>query len=168
VKLSVDSMAEKLGRHRSTIFRELKRNRFEDPEMRELSGYYGLTADARSKERRRSLRKLVRLPQLREAIMRIRHGWSPEQVAGRLKLEGGQHGMTVCHETIYRFAYSKDGQAIRLWHHLPERRARRRPRHVRRRHGRRFSPELNILHRRAASVPMLHLGNSRRLWLGRS
>lgn len=62
MKLSVDSMAEKLGRHRSTIFRELKRNRFEDPEMRELSGYYGLTADARSKERRRSLRKLVRLP----------------------------------------------------------------------------------------------------------
>jgi IS30 family transposase len=64
-KVSADVIAEKLGRHRSTIFRELKRNRFEDPEMRELSGYYGLTADARSKDRRRNLRKLVRLPQLR-------------------------------------------------------------------------------------------------------
>jgi IS30 family transposase len=32
-KVSVDIIAEKLGRHRSTIFRELKRNRFEDPEM---------------------------------------------------------------------------------------------------------------------------------------
>ncbi|TDQ29679.1 helix-turn-helix protein [Phyllobacterium brassicacearum] len=102
-KISVDVIAEKLGWHRSTIFRELKRNRFEDPEMRELSGYYGVTADARSKDRRRNLRKLIRLPQLREAIIeRIRHGWSPEQVAGRLKLEGGRHGMTVCHETIYR------------------------------------------------------------------
>ncbi|NKF33509.1 IS30 family transposase, partial [Pseudomonas sp. BGM005] len=50
-------------------------------------------------------------------------------------------------ETIYKFAYSADGQAIKLWRHLPERRARRRPRHARRRHGRRFSPELNILHR---------------------
>ncbi|WP_175499079.1 hypothetical protein [Phyllobacterium sp. CL33Tsu] len=30
------------------------------------------------------------MPQLREAIIeRIPHGWSPEQVAGRLKLEGG-------------------------------------------------------------------------------
>ena len=146
-QISADIIAEKLGRHRSTIFRELKRNRFEDPEMRELSGYYGLVADARSKERRLKLRKLVRLPQLCEAIIeRVRHGWSPEQIAGRLKLEG-RHGMTVCHETIYRFAYSKDGQAIKLWHHLPERRAKRRPRHARRRHGRRFSPHLSILHR---------------------
>lgn len=147
-KISVDVIAEKLGRHRSTIFRELKRNRFDDPEMLELAGYYGPIADTKSKDRRGNRRKLVRLPQLREAIIeRIRHGWSPEQVAGRLKLEGGRHGMTVCHETIYRFAYSKDGQAIKLWHHLPERRARRRPRHARRRHGRRFSPHLSILHR---------------------
>ncbi len=147
-KISVDVIAEKLGRHRSTVFRELKRNRFDDPEMLELAGYYGPIADTKSKDRRGNRRKLVRLPQLREAIIeRIRHGWSPEQVAGCLKLEGGRHGMTVCHETIYRFAYSKDGQAIKLWHHLPERRARRRPRHARRRHGRRFSPHLSILHR---------------------
>ncbi|WP_312032793.1 helix-turn-helix domain-containing protein [Sinorhizobium psoraleae] len=31
-------MAEKLGRHRSTIFRELRRNAFEDPQMPDLSG----------------------------------------------------------------------------------------------------------------------------------
>lgn len=36
---------------------------------------------------------------------------------------------------------------MKLWRYLPESRARRRPRHVRRRHGRRFSPELSILHR---------------------
>lgn len=147
-KVSADVIAEKLGRHRSTIFRELKRNSFDEPEVPELTGYYGLVADAKSKDRRYNLCKLMRLPQLREAIVeRIRHGWSPEQVAGRLKLEGGRHGMTVCHETIYRFAYSKNGQSIKLWHHLPERRARRRPRHARRRHGRRFNPHLSILHR---------------------
>ena len=38
-KISVDIIAEKLGRHRSTIFRELKRNRFDDPEMRDLAGF---------------------------------------------------------------------------------------------------------------------------------
>lgn len=36
---------------------------------------------------------------------------------------------------------------MKLWRHLPEARARRRPRYARRRHGRRFSPELSILHR---------------------
>lgn len=147
-KISVDIIAEKLGRHRSTISRELKRNIFDDPEMRELTGYYGLVADTKSKDRRYNLRKLMRRPLLREAIIElIRHGWSPEQIAGRLKLEEARHGMSVCHETIYRFAYSKDGQAIKLWHHLPERRARRRPRRARRCYGRRFSPELSILHR---------------------
>lgn len=37
--MSATVMAEKLGRHRSTIFRELKRNVFEDPQMPDLSGY---------------------------------------------------------------------------------------------------------------------------------
>ncbi|RZS76903.1 homeodomain-containing protein [Phyllobacterium myrsinacearum] len=121
-KISVDIIAEKLGRHRSTISSELKRNTFDDPEMRELTGYYGLVADTKSKDRRYNLRKLMRRPLLREAIIeRIRHGWSPEQIAGRLKREEARHGMSVCHETIYRFAYSKDGQAIKLWHYLPER-----------------------------------------------
>jgi len=38
-KLSVDVIAEKLGRHRSTIFRELKRNQFNDDEIADLTGY---------------------------------------------------------------------------------------------------------------------------------
>lgn len=83
-KISVDIIAEKLGRHRSTISRELKRNIFDDPEMRELTGYYGLVADTKSKDRRYNLRKLMRRPLLREAIIElIRHGWSPEQIADR-------------------------------------------------------------------------------------
>jgi transposase, IS30 family len=146
-KVSVDVIAEKLGRHRSTIFRELKRNTFEDQIIPDLNGYYCLTANSKAVERRYKQRKLMRMPRLRNAIVeRIHCGWSPEQIAGRLRLE--QEGATnVCHETIYRFVYSPDGQAIKLWQHLPERRARRRPRHARRHHGRRFSPELSILHR---------------------
>ena len=37
--LSVDVIAEKLGRHRSTIFRQLRRNTFIDKEWPELDGY---------------------------------------------------------------------------------------------------------------------------------
>ena len=143
---TVDVIAEKLGRHRSTIFRELARNRFEDREMPELTGYFCVVANSRAKERRRRHRKLVRNPKLQASIIdRIKHGWSPEQIAGRLAYE--RSSVRVCHETIYRFAYSSDGQEMKLWRHLPECRARRRPRSARRRYGRRFSPELSILHR---------------------
>lgn len=152
-KVSVDVMAEKLGRHRSTVFRELRRNRFHDPLMPTVRGYFGVAADLMTRQRRHDRRKLVRFPGLREAIIeRIHHGWSPEQIAGRLRLEwqgsaGRQFHWYACPETIYRFAHSKDGQAIQLWRHLPERRARRRPRYARRHRPRCFLPELSILNR---------------------
>lgn len=144
--LTVDARAEQLGRHRSTIFREIKRNTFVDKVVPELTGYYCVTAHDMACARRAKLHKLTRFSHVRQsAIERIIHGWSPQQIAGRMRLE--RHPISVSHETIYKFAYSADGQAIKLWHHLPEHRARRRPRHARRKHGQRFSPELNILHR---------------------
>ncbi|ORE91093.1 transposase, IS1086 [Stappia sp. 22II-S9-Z10] len=139
-------MAEKLGRHRSTIFRELRRNWFEDSELPGVVGYFAFAAHTVSANRRHRMRKLVRYPELRDAVIeRIRHGWSPEQIAGRLAHE--RHTVRVCHETIYRFAHSKDGREMNLWRVLPERRVRRRPRHARRRHERRFAPEISILNR---------------------
>jgi IS30 family transposase len=42
--LSVEVIAEKLGRHRSTIFREIKRNTFVDKTVPDLDGYYCVTA----------------------------------------------------------------------------------------------------------------------------
>ncbi|BCH20784.1 hypothetical protein MesoLjLb_05690 [Mesorhizobium sp. L-8-3] len=134
----VEVIAEKLGRHRSTIFREIVRNKFEDAELPQLSGYFCVAANGKAKERRSSHRKLARHPELRAWIIeRIKHGWSPEKIAGRLAYE--RSSVRVCHETIYRFAYSSDGQELKkLWRYLPESRARRQPRHARRRPGRRF------------------------------
>jgi IS30 family transposase len=132
--VSVDVIAEKLGRHRSTIFRELRRNAFTDSQMPDLNGYYCVTANDMARERRAKLRKLARFSHLRQSVIeRIMHGWSPQQIAGRLQLE--RHPISVSHETIYKFAYSPDGHAIKLWRHLPEHRARRRPRHAGRRHA---------------------------------
>ena len=42
--LTVDIIAEKLGRHRSTIFREIRRNMFIDDAVSNLNGYYCVTA----------------------------------------------------------------------------------------------------------------------------
>lgn len=102
-KVPVNEMARQLGRHRSTIYREIKRNTFRDRELPDYDGYYSTVAHDISKERRRRLRKLRRHPNLRtEIINQLEARWSPEQIAGRLLLEG--HSLVrVCKETIYRF-----------------------------------------------------------------
>ena len=145
-KMPVLEMAHRLGRHRATIHRELKRNRFVDAELQHLSGYYALNAQTKAGGRRAGPRKLIRHRDLRDVVIdRLTTGWTPEQIAGRLRLDGSD--LQVSHETIYQFAYSKDGHAIDLWRLLPEHRRRRRGRGKRRSQAHRFADELSIKHR---------------------
>ena len=91
-------IAARLRRHRSTIYREPERNRFVDEELPELDGTWGLVAHEMATGRRRRRRRLVRMPSLLVAIAdRLRAGGSPEQIAGRLRREGG--AAYVSHET---------------------------------------------------------------------
>lgn len=130
-KMPVPEIADRLGRAPSTVYRELKRNSYEDKELPELNGYYCITAQANYEQRRAIHRKMIVHPELKTAIEdRLKAGWSPEQIAGRMRLE--RHPIRVSHETIYRFAYSKDGRDEQFYRHLPEHRRRRRPRGYRR------------------------------------
>ena len=90
-RMSVDRIAAKIGRHRSTVFRDIKRNRFVDDELPKLNGYYGMNAQRTAVTRRARRRNLVRFVDLRKhVITQLESGWSPEQIAGRL-----QYNMTV-------------------------------------------------------------------------
>src|SRR5215204_3196515 len=81
----VGEMAERLGRHRSTIYRELGRNRFRDGD-RGFCGYFPLTAQDLASRRRQRRRKLAADEGLRAHVVeRLEAGWSPRQIAGRLK-----------------------------------------------------------------------------------
>ncbi len=127
-KVPINEMARQLGRHRSTIYREIKRNTFRDRELPEYSGYFSTVADDIAKERRRRLRKLRRHPQLRELVIdRLKAYWSPEQIAGRLWADGLSL-VRICAETIYRFVYGKDDYGLGLYRYLPEARRKRRSR----------------------------------------
>ncbi len=127
-KVPINEMARQLGRHRSTIYREIKRNTFRDRELPDYDGYYSTVADDISKERRRRLRKLRRHPQLRALIIeRLKAYWSPEQIAGRL-LADGISLVRICAETIYRFIYCKEDYGLGLYRYLPEARRKRRSR----------------------------------------
>src|SRR3954452_17468168 len=81
----VGEIARRLGRHPSTAYRELGRNRLRDGD-RGFCGYFPLNAQDLARRRRRRKRKLVADEGLRAHVTeRLEAGWSPQQIAGRLK-----------------------------------------------------------------------------------
>ena len=97
-------IALRLARPPSTLSTELKRNggRW---------AYRAEAAQAASVARRSAARSgrcdIAEHPPLRDAIYeRMRRGWSPEEIAGTLKLDYPQVPlMHTCHESIYRYVY---------------------------------------------------------------
>ena len=59
--MPVSKIAAEIGRHRSTVHREIKRKRYFDGELPDLNGYYGMNAQRTAVNRRARRRKLVRL-----------------------------------------------------------------------------------------------------------
>ena len=101
----VGGIAARPGRHRLTIHREPGRSRPRDGD-RGFRGYFPLTAQNLARRRRRRRRKLIADDGLRAHVVgRLKDGWSPQQIAGRLRRELTDGGPTVCHETIYRHVY---------------------------------------------------------------
>jgi IS30 family transposase len=127
--LSIRQIARQLDRAPSTISRELRRNA--SPER--SASYDGGVAHQLADQRRRDSHRRPRLktPQLRLYVrQKLQEGWSPEQIAGRLRFE--HRAVTVSHEAIYQWIYEQEPQLIRfLTRAHPKRR--RRPCHQRRR-----------------------------------
>jgi IS30 family transposase len=132
-KMSVPRIAERLGRHRSTIHPEIRRNWHDDGPW--LRGYFPQAAQSRTDRRRIRRRKLHRDADLaRYVIARLQQAWSPEQIAGRLRREA-DGARRLSPETIYQFVYSKVGREQNLCQLLPTRRRRRRRRYARKPRG---------------------------------
>lgn len=142
-KVPGNEIAAEIGRHRSTVYREIKRNGFEDKELPDLNGYYGVYAQRTADTRRARRRKLIRLEGLRAHVIdRLKAGWTPEQIAGRLGYDG--QPVRVSCETFYAYVYSREGQTEQLASLLPSRRKKRQPRYARRPRGLMFPPDRSI------------------------
>lgn len=77
-KLSAAQIAVQLGRHRSTIHREIRRNFWHDPDVPMADGYWHMNAQQLAATRRCRQHKLVRHDALRLAVIdRLREGRSP-------------------------------------------------------------------------------------------
>ena len=98
--LSMRAIARQLGRDQSTVSRELARNRSE-------GGHY-LPDSAQQKMQVRRQQSKTAFSCVSEICLfeiraRLKQYHSPEQIAGRLKREGGAR---ISHETIYQMIYA--------------------------------------------------------------
>jgi transposase, IS30 family len=58
---------------------------------------------------------------------RLRRGWTPEEIAGRLPVEfPNDAAMRVSHETLYAWIYAPSQRELGLWQYLPRGRGKRR------------------------------------------
>jgi len=123
---SIGAIAQALRRPKSTISRELSRNRLP-------SGRYSPLHAAGAYQLRRRRDALIEKDRaLRSFVLdRLAEGWTPEQIAGWLKAGNERRLRAVGCETIYAFIYRAAQKAEQLWRYLPRRHKRRRPRRSR-------------------------------------
>lgn len=123
--VAIRAIASDLGRHRSTIYREVKRNRSA------YDGAYRATpATERSNGRRSRSRRNARYgpPQFAAIERLLREDWSPEQIVGRRQLEGLP---VMSHETMYCWIWADKARGGTLWRHLRGADKQRRKRYAR-------------------------------------
>jgi IS30 family transposase len=120
--VSKREIGRRLKRSDSTIRTEIKRNRF---------GQNYVAVHAQANAVRRKTISSHRHPLKNKSVFKfvlkkLRCGWSPEQIAGRLKLE---HPINpywhIHHETIYRFIYAKENKLKAWWEYLPRKQKKR-------------------------------------------
>ena len=105
-------IARQLGRHRSTVSRELARNRSPWD-----GSYRPSKAQEQANGRRSRSRRNRRFEgeDWKRVELLLRRDWSPEQVAGYL----GKHGeLEISHETIYRYVWTDRAEGGDLHRHL--------------------------------------------------
>ena len=109
--LNQKEVALEVGVHPSTISRELRRNRDV------VRGYNAELAQIKSTKVEMQKTKRFSLTKPIEKYIRakLKQDWSPEQISGRMRLDTG---MSVVHETIYRYIYTNKKNGGKLYRYL--------------------------------------------------
>lgn len=169
--VSQAEIARRLGRHRSTVSREVRRRSWlpantsaayvpyrpaglkTRPATRRQyrasqAQRYADAAKTRSHQPHR-----MRYDRLVDwVITHLRKGWTPQEISGRLPIEfPGDPRMRVGVETLYAWIYAPAQRHRQLWQYLPRGQRRRRKRQGRRVHAERIKWRTSI-HDRPAEV----------------
>jgi IS30 family transposase len=117
--LPISTIAESIGRHKTTVYRELKRNTYYQ------KWYIPNFAHHKALTRRTSKRRkyVTENETIIRFLKRNLKWYSPDSLAGRLRLE--KHPIQVSHESIYKIIYKDFYYNGTLWKDLPRQRKRR-------------------------------------------
>ena len=121
--LSKREIARRLGRSDSSIREEIIRNSF--------AGHYVAVHAQRQAQKRmvtaRRRHSLKNKSVFKFVLKKLRSGWSPEQIAGRLKLRHPNNlYWHIHHETIYRYIYDPVNHHKAWFEYLPHKQKKRR------------------------------------------
>lgn len=101
--------------HRVSVCEEIKRNK--DPDGVYRGGHAHKRALERRKEAKKVFRKIENDTDLRRYVVeKTRKYWSPEQIAGRLKMMCNGFAI-ISHEPIYQFIYNEKPKLIKYLRH---------------------------------------------------
>jgi transposase, IS30 family len=145
---SLREIARYIGRHPSTIGREINKNK-------DRLWYHPVHAHEKCINRRKyaKVRKLESNDALNEHVVKaLKAGMSPDAISGRLKLTHKNFpDMQISHESIYTWVYSKAAVGEDLYKHLP-RGVKKRHRRLNKRRSRIQIPGRISIHSRPKSV----------------
>lgn len=104
-------IAKRLGRHKSTIYREIKQNSKDEIYFPVVAQQ---TADARKRKERPC--KMQKDAELNNYVIQcLKKGWSPEQISGRMRLDGSLY--YICPESLYRYIYREKNKELYYYLH---------------------------------------------------
>jgi len=107
-KHSLAEIATVIGVHKSSVSRELKRNRGQ-------RGYRPQQAHELAVDRRQKAGSRITVEVWTVVESLLRQDWSPEQISGRLKKE---QGVRISHEWIYQYVLKDKQAGGNLYRHL--------------------------------------------------
>lgn len=124
--LSIRAIAKRLGRHFSTLYRELKRNRCDGVD----TAYRAFRANRRAVARRRRSRRNRHYSNSDFMLVRklLLKKWSPEQIVGYLRRYKLMPRL-MSHETIYQYIWRDKAEGGSLWEYLRQSSKQRRKRY---------------------------------------
>jgi transposase, IS30 family len=117
--LSYREIGRRLGRHHTTISREVNRNR---PTYADDAVYWNESAQQYADQRKHQPRHIAKRlnTQLVDYVRgKLELDWSPEQISGRLQIDFADNkSMQVSHEAIYQWIYLDASIGGSLYTHL--------------------------------------------------